>query len=133
MTETSHFKPAVGDGTIFRKGRQIDLAALTRDELHALLLELANEQDGIVSQIDRAKVEFRTTGKPADPAWFLAAKKARRIHGRQLQAIQRELSRKGEALKTENRLHAAFVALARERLIPGLFHALMEEAKQSVA
>lgn len=131
MTET-HFKPTAGDGTIFRKGRQIDLAALTRDELHALLLELANEQDGIVSQIDRAKVEFRTTGNPADPAWFLAAKKARRIHGRQLQAIQRELSKKGEALKTKNRLHAAFVALARERLIPGLFHALMEEAKQSV-
>lgn len=127
------FKPTAGDGTIFRKGTQIDLTALTRDQLHALLIELSNEKDIIVTQIDKAKLTFHTTGTPADPNWFLAAHKAMRIHGRQLQAIQRELSRKGELIKKERRIQAAFVALARERLIPGLFHALMEEAKQRTA
>lgn len=129
----TQFIPAASAGRIFRKGQQIDLCALSKESLNALLLELSNEQDTIILQIEKAKGEKKATGQAADSKWFHSVLKARRIHGRQMQAIQQELSRRNAMQKMEARFYITFVAIAKARLDPTLYQSILDEALQRSA
>jgi len=104
----------------------IDVNALTKEQVLELLPQVTVEMDSIRQQIDAARVKARTTGEYADPDWYQRAQCALRARGRFHQRLQFRLS----ALKqTQSKgLDGYFVDAARELLPREQFERLLQAA-----
>jgi hypothetical protein len=70
----------------------LDLQGKKRTELLKLKLELGSDMDNIRGQLEKAKHEYRKSGRRADEDWFRRADSVLRIKGRQVQQIQVRLA-----------------------------------------
>jgi|JI10StandDraft_1071094.scaffolds.fasta_scaffold273698_1 hypothetical protein len=132
---------------IYHYDEEIDLSKLSREELLELRVKLDKENDSIKMQIEAAEAKARQTNEYADNKWYQSAKTAKKIHGRQTQAVALELSKRKAQKRTDARLAAsqdppkitrenknisiqkAFVDIARTKLDPTLFNQILSEAK----
>lgn len=105
-------------------------ASLSDADLLELKLAMEIRIDEIVEQLARTKSESTDAGY-MKTTWYLRAKRARVIYGRDIQRIQLELSRRKNRRRSEGPfLGERFITVARRRLDPEFFSELLAEAKE---
>jgi hypothetical protein len=108
----------------------LDLSGKKRSDLLRLKLELGSDMDHIRGQLDKAKHEYRKTGRRTDEDWFRRAKSVLRIKGRQIQQIQIRLVELKAAKKEQ--LPTVFMKLAKEKLPDDKFQKLLDAALEEI-
>ena len=102
--------PYTNSTTVQHKGTSLDLAAMTRSELEALLSRIKLDVADINEQIDRARTESIEEGIRYDRAWMKNAITASRIKLEDMIKIKNILD-KIPALKKPTRLLSAIDVL----------------------
>ncbi|OPY16253.1 MAG: hypothetical protein A4E69_00273 [Syntrophus sp. PtaB.Bin138] len=105
-------------------------ASLSDADLLELRLAMEIRIDEITEQFARTKADS-TDERYMKTTWYLRAKRARVIYGRDIQRIQLELSRrKGKRRAASPFLGERFIDVARRRLDQEFFSELLAEAKE---
>ena len=110
--------------------QEVDLKAMRRSVLMDLRLYVQTQKDEIGAQLDRAEVQFKTTGERADPDWRQRARHARTRRCREMQAIDYELARRKRRAAKD--LAQAFIDQARILLTEDAFENIMTAARDVV-
>ena len=103
---------------------------LPLEELQARRQILETDIALIKYQLDLAKHKREQLGEYSDIEWFNKTQLALRFKGILHQAVLGEISKKKKALQKTNDVAVAnvFVTVAREKLSPNIFNALLDEA-----
>jgi hypothetical protein len=104
----------------------LDLQGKKRSELLKLKLEIGSDIDNIKGQLDKAKHEYRKTGRRMDEDWFRRAKSVLRIKGRQVQQIQIQLA--GLRDDKKRQIPLLFMQKAEELLDKETFERVLDAA-----
>jgi hypothetical protein len=108
----------------------LDLQGKKRTELLKLKLELGSDMDNIRGQLEKAKHEYRKSGRRADEDWFRRADSVLRIKGRQVQQIQVRLAEMKEDKKRQ--VPMLFMKKAEELLDKETFQRVLDETMKAV-
>ena len=83
-------------------GKNYQVATLSNDELLDLKVALNTEIAVIKMQLDTAKTQRLVNGEFADPAWWRSASNAKTIKTMDVQAVDRELSKRKKERKEQS-------------------------------
>lgn len=114
--------------------KAVDLESIeSEDDCVSLMFELDEDISSMKVQVDTAKGAASQHGEFSDYEWFSALNNAMRSAKRMRQAVQERRGYLARIRKKDNqsKLEVKFIEVARKRLAPDVFYAVMNEAQNA--